>query len=356
MDNIIIIQDDSGYCGIVDIASYKLLLPCKYAYIEKYYDFWVICLGPSPKQIHSINIGADYIPFFSTHGDNEQYFIGIYSEKDGIIIQPNYSYLQIQPKSSCFKVGKYENGFLNYGTIDYGGRIILPTKYGKLICCTKETGIATYGTWSYIVQEGGIPISKAFRKIIYGDNSFACWDGEVENFSNTNIYVPIIGTGTYIFMDKTGTKLFDTTFEDVRPFNEGLAAVRKNSKWGFIDKKGNCVIPFEYEDAHSFCHSYASVKLDGQWGCIDTKNKTHIGFFFDHMYNYHIRAWGPEPTNTPIIEAKIGKYITEIYDLNGDLLESLDETPVNYAEWTEQEIQDAYRATMGHDMWDDRYD
>lgn len=35
-----------------------------------------------------------------------------------------------------------------------------------------------------------------------------------------------------------------STLDDVAPYSEGLAAVRKGNQWGFLDKDGNLAIPF----------------------------------------------------------------------------------------------------------------
>ena len=41
-------------------------------------------------------------------------------------------------------------------------------------------------------------------------------------------------------------------YEDADSFNEGLAAVKKDGKWGYIDETGKTVIPFEYDYAFPF--------------------------------------------------------------------------------------------------------
>ena len=56
-----------------------------------------------------------------------------------------------------------------------------------------------------------------------------------------------------------------------REFSEGLAPVDKNGKWGFINTKGEIVIPFEYDSADSFSEGLAAVKKNDKWGFINTK-------------------------------------------------------------------------------------
>ena len=48
-------------------------------------------------------------------------------------------------------------------------------------------------------------------------------------------------------------------YEDAEPFSEGLAAVKRDGKWGYIDTEGQTVIPFQYERAYDFSEGYAVV-------------------------------------------------------------------------------------------------
>ena len=59
-------------------------------------------------------------------------------------------------------------------------------------------------------------------------------------------------------------------YEDAKNFQEGLAAVAINKKWGFIDKTGKIVVPLEYERVSSFTDGKASVTKNGE---VDTITK-----------------------------------------------------------------------------------
>lgn len=48
-------------------------------------------------------------------------------------------------------------------------------------------------------------------------------------------------------------------YEAAQPFSEGLAAVRRNGKWGYIDDKNKTVIPFHYDLAYEFSEGLAVV-------------------------------------------------------------------------------------------------
>ena len=48
-------------------------------------------------------------------------------------------------------------------------------------------------------------------------------------------------------------------YEDAQLFNEGLAAVKKDGKWGYINESGEVVIPFQYDVAGQFSEGHAIV-------------------------------------------------------------------------------------------------
>lgn len=57
----------------------------------------------------------------------------------------------------------------------------------------------------------------------------------------------------------TYTETIAPQYDNAQYFSEGLAAVRKNGKWGYIDTAGKTVIPFEYDIAYAFNEGYAVV-------------------------------------------------------------------------------------------------
>ena len=70
----------------------------------------------------------------------------------------------------------------------------------------------------------------------------------------------------------TVTTLVAPTYEDAGSFGEGLAAVKKDGKWGYIDKTGKAVIDFKYDYAGTFNEGYAVAaryEEDTEYSSID---------------------------------------------------------------------------------------
>lgn len=62
-------------------------------------------------------------------------------------------------------------------------------------------------------------------------------------------FFPRESKGRWGFVDMDGTPMIVFVFDEVRPFSEGLAAVRQDTHWGFIDKSGALVVDFRFDDA-----------------------------------------------------------------------------------------------------------
>ncbi len=62
-------------------------------------------------------------------------------------------------------------------------------------------------------------------------------------------------------------------YDDYRDFSEGLAAVKKDNKWGFVNLKGKKVISTKYDDCRDFSNGFAAIEVKNKWGFIDRKGK-----------------------------------------------------------------------------------
>jgi hypothetical protein len=90
------------------------------------------------------------------------------------------------------------------------------------------------------------------------------------------------------YIDKTGKTVIEPQFDDIREFNEGLAAVQMGEQWGYINTQGTLVISPQFERGDRFSDGLAAVKVDTQYGYINSTGKFVIppqfvhGFAFNH--------------------------------------------------------------------------
>lgn len=82
--------------------------------------------------------------------------------------------------------------------------------------------------------------------------------------------------------------------EEVHVFSEGLAAVRKNDKFGFINSSGKIIIPFNFDASLDFSEGICGVaKLMGtedstfyEWTFIDKTGKQVINSVFEEVHEF----------------------------------------------------------------------
>lgn len=95
--------------------------------------------------------------------------------------------------------------------------------------------------------------------------------------SNGDIIAISDGSKKYILNQSTGNVL-PIEFENIPRFQEDLAKVLNNGKWGYIDSSGNIVISLQYEEASNFSNGTARVKLNGKYYLINKKGELFEGF------------------------------------------------------------------------------
>lgn len=71
------------------------------------------------------------------------------------------------------------------------------------------------------------------------------------------------------YIDTHGKKLFPA--RDAGPFSEGLAALRRNGKYGHWNTRGVVVIPPRFQSADRFSEGLALVQIGSKYGYIDRK-------------------------------------------------------------------------------------
>ena len=138
------------------------------------------------------------------------------------------------------------------GVIDQGGKEILPLAYKKiLVGDPKEDPVILVqqkGRYGLYDRDGKQLLAPTLKKI-------------------TDINEGIIGgvaEKKWNFYTLQGEKL-PGEYDEARAFQEGLAAVKLQGKWGFADKTGKVVIQPQYKEVHSFSEGLAAVKKDSQW-------------------------------------------------------------------------------------------
>ena len=92
--------------------------------------------------------------------------------------------------------------------------------------------------------------------------------------------------GKYGFIDKTGKEVVALKYDYVSEFKEGIANVSFNGKYGYIDKTGKEVGKIKYDSAGYFSEGLGEVEVDGKWGFINKAGKEVIPLKYDKVFNF----------------------------------------------------------------------
>ncbi len=97
----------------------------------------------------------------------------------------------------------------------------------------------------------------------------------ISSYDHLNQYIGVSSskTNNYRFIDKTGKEIIKLKYNHVGNFNDGLAKVQLNDKWGFINKTGKEVIPLKYDYVENFSDGMARVQLNDKWKFINKTGK-----------------------------------------------------------------------------------
>ena len=91
----------------------------------------------------------------------------------------------------------------------------------------------------------------------------------------------------YGFADLNGEEVISLIYDYADDFSEGLALVMIGDEYGFIDKEGKVVIPFNnYEWCEAFSEGLASFSVFGKYGFINKKGESEIAAIYDTVEQF----------------------------------------------------------------------
>lgn len=94
---------------------------------------------------------------------------------------------------------------------------------------------------------------------------------------------PVISGGMYGFMNGQGKLMIPAMYNEVGPFQEGLAVVSKDDKFGIIDKRNQVIVDFQYDEILEFVKNRAVVRKGDQYGVIDRIGKIIFPFIYEDI-------------------------------------------------------------------------
>lgn len=99
------------------------------------------------------------------------------------------------------------------------------------------------------------------------------------------------------FIDTSGAYTVEPKYDQLRPYQHGLARANFEGRWGFIDLNGQNIIPHQYRSVFPFNDGLARIQnFDKKFGFIDRNNKLQIQDTFTQVFDF----------NSGLARAKLG--------------------------------------------------
>lgn len=188
------------------------------------------------------------------------------------VIEPQ-DYSEVLGFSEGFaRIGiRNEIGLVQYGFIDRTGKIVVQPQF--IAAESFKEGLAAvqfYGDdylWGYVNQQGKLAIphqfqtAQSFSEGLAGVQIDYRW-GYIDPQGKLVIQANFYPAQHYT---KDGIAGQPSWGPAVKPFSNGLAAVRVGDNMGFIDSTGQFIIPPIFTEVDSFTDGLAVVRVGGEW-------------------------------------------------------------------------------------------
>lgn len=204
--------------------------------------------------------------------------VGLINEKGIEVVPPQYKWIEMRQT------------FYRKNSVDYpsakmtNGKVVLLNKQNRV--CTKQYDnvfacIDSFAIYKLGEKYGLIDLTTC------KETTAAVYD-EITEKSIGDGFIRFKKGEKYGFLDKKGHEVF-TGFDSAGSFENGYCAVRgSNNKWGYIKATGgnSTFIGYEYEEAGGFSkNGIAIVKKNSKYGCISTLDRVVIPFEHEKIFN-----------------------------------------------------------------------
>ena len=160
------------------------------------------------------------------------------------------------------------------GAIDPEGKVVIPLEFKSVevndkveapVVLVKKSG--KYGLY----DRNGKELLKPVLKKVTGVNE-GYFGGKEKK--------------TWSFYNLNGEKQ-PGEYEEVGLYQEGLAPVKVEDRWGFVDTQGKLVIPAQYKSVRGFSEGLAAAKLNSKWLYIHKDGTPLIGASIKDPRDFH---------------------------------------------------------------------
>jgi len=178
-----------------------------------------------------------------------------------------------------------------WGFIDTEGHLAIRPQFAAAFCFREGVATVFSELGTQIVDRSGTAISEGFETIDFVSEG----------------RVPLMRNAKWGSLDLQGKPVIPLTYDEMRPFSGGLAAVQKENKLGYIDRNGMVTIPFQFDHADAFANGLAPVRIGKETGFIDRSGK----FVFRLKFSDSSGFFGLNSAGLFIADSDVAGYWTE---------------------------------------------
>ena len=176
-----------------------------------------------------------------------------------------------------------------WGFIDRKGGLAIDIKYDTVYSFSNNIALVRYkGEYQYLRKNGGrkkidaaagqplefvngyakIKTARGVGFISKDFKTLPLFGKSATNFNADGLAAIETEDNELAYINKTGRISFKVNYDRIGPFNNGLAWVCKNDRYGYINTKGELVIDTLFTSATDFRDNLAYVSTEDRFGCI----------------------------------------------------------------------------------------
>ncbi|MFT6356119.1 MAG: hypothetical protein ACJAVF_000460 [Paraglaciecola sp.] len=174
---------------------------------------------------------------------------------------------QVEISNQFLKAGKFSEGKAfaqdaetgRYGYINQDGEWVIEPKFSRCLDFKDGKAVVFQGNKKagLIDETGKFMIEPSINQMLI----FSEGRGLVMDYSN----------GFYYITDQAN--IYDGFYEKAGKFENGIAVVKSEGRWGIINQKGIEIIPPKYDKIEAFENGYARVRISGFSGLTNLKGE-----------------------------------------------------------------------------------
>lgn len=261
-----------GYWGIVNIQGRETIY-CKYDSVVQYTEGRLLVKFLGENGILNLDGSWEILP--------QKKDIEIVDPIRYLIRSPYGSYVAYYPDTKDFTAEYflYKHGDrylektldLKYGLLDEDGKRVIKPEFDEISALQDDSiyFARSEDAYSFITKSGKIMVSN--------DTRFQDLHDMAEEFIGVKI------DDRWGFVDINGKLRIANQYENVGPFNEGLAPIKILGRWGYVDKREDIIVQPAYDTVYNFRGGVCEVVKKGKYGLINAQGKITLECDYDNV-------------------------------------------------------------------------